>query len=444
MLDEQQLSIALQRALGFSTADQTEVVVQGEEAALTRYANNIIHQSVSSEDATLSVRAVLGQQIGVATTNRLDDESLRAVVARAAEIARHQPPNPDFKSLPGPQHIPKAPTYDEATRAASPALRAEGVRQVIARAKQDGLTCAGALATSYHWLGVANSLGVQATHGSSHASLTTTQIGAFSTGYWEAHSAAISDIDPIGVADHAARTALATADQRSIAAGEYDVILSPLATSELIGMLAYIALGALDVQEGSSLLVGHFGEKLISERLTLYDDGSDRHGLPTPFDYEGQPKGRVTFFEHGVAREVVYDSLTASKDGRQTTGHATPPPSEGPAAANIFLAPGSASEAEMIASTKRGIYVTRFWYNRVVHQSKAIVMGMTRDGAYLIEDGRLAGGIKNLRYTESLLRALSNVQQVGRDPLLFGSHSTICVPALKIAAFTFTGRTELR
>ena len=443
MLDEQQLSAAMQRALAFSSADQTEVVVQGEEAALTRYANNIIHQSVSSEDATLSVRAVLGQQIGVATTNRLDDESLQAVVARASEIARHQPPNPDFKSLPGRQPILDTPAYDEATRQASPILRAKAVSKVIARAKQDSLGCAGAFATSYRWLGVANSLGVHAEHGSAHARLTTTQIGPINTGYWEASAAAVADIDPAAVADHAARSA--DSEQLPLVAepGEYDVVLSPLAVSELIGMLAYIGLGALEVQEGSSFLVGHFGEKLISDLLTLYDDGNNRLGLPTPFDFEGQPKQHVTFFERGVAREVVYDSLTASKDGRQTTGHAESPPSEGPTPSNVFLAPGTSSEEEMIASTQRGIYVTRFWYNRVVHQSKAIVMGMTRDGAFLIEDGKLAGGIKNLRYTESLLRALSNVQLVGRDRLLFGGGRAICVPALKIAAFTFTGRTEL-
>ncbi len=303
--------------------------------------------------------------------------------------------------------------------------------------------CAGAFTTSYRWLGVANSLGVNVAHGSAHARLTATQIGPFNTGYWEASAAAVANIDPAAVADHAARPAAMDQAPRIVEPGEYDVVLSPLAVSDLIGILAYIGLGALEVQEGSSFLDDHFGEKLISDLITLYDDGNDGLGLPTPFDYEGQPRQRVTFFERGVAREVVYDSLTAGKDGRQTSGHAESPPSEGPAAANIFLAPGVSSEEEMITSTQRGIYVTRFWYNRNIHQRKAIVMGMTRDGAYLIEDGKLAGGIKNLRYTESLLRALSNVQMVGSDALLFSGWRTISVPALKIAAFTFTGRTEL-
>lgn len=443
MLDEAQLSDAMQRALSYSAADQTEVVVQGEEQALTRYANNIIHQNVASEDATLTMRAVFGQQTGVATTNRFDDDALRAVVARAAEIARQQPPDPDFNSLPGPQPLPPAPDYDEATRQASPTMRAAMVKTVIDRAKSDSLNCAGAFSTVYRWLGVANSLGVYASYGSTRAHLTTTQIGPISTGYWEATAAAVDDIDAVALADRPARTAASAQPPAALEPGEYDVVLSPLAVSELIEIFSYTGLGALDVQEGTSFMAGHFGEKLVSDLITLYDDGLAAGGLPTPFDYEGQPKQRARFFERGVAHEVVYDSLRAAKEGRQTTGHAMPPPSEGPLPGNVFLAPGDASEEQMIAATRRGIYVTRFWYNRVAHQTKTIITGMTRDGAYLIEDGKISTAIKNMRYTESILRALSKVQMVGSQPLLFGRWLTVSVPALKIAAFTFTGRTEL-
>lgn len=442
MLNEEQLAEAMRRALSYSTAEQTEVVIEAQEQGLARYANNIIHQHVYTADAKLTVRAVFGQRSGVASTNRLDDDALRDVVRRAAEIAKQQPPNPDFVSLPGPQPLPDAATYDDATRNASPTARAEAVKLVLERAKQDNLVTAGALSTAYHWLGVANSLGVFATHGRTHAGLTTTQISANSTGYWESHSDALSRLDVAATADHAASTALATTDPQTIEPSEYDVVLSPLAVADLILYLAYIGFSALDVQEETSFLVGHFGEQLISPLITLYDDGGDPQGLPMPFDYEGQPKQRVNFFERGISQEVVYDSLTASKAGRQTSGHAQPPPSRGPQAGNIFLAPGDSSEKQMIASTEHGVYVTRFWYNRVVHPTKTILTGMTRDGAYLISEGKLAGGIKNLRYTESIVRALNNVQMVGNQPLIFAGDGSISVPALKIVNFTFTGRTE--
>jgi predicted Zn-dependent protease len=200
--------------------------------------------------------------------------------------------------------------------------------------------------------------------------------------------------------------------------------------------LGYLGLGALSLQEGRSFLSGRMGEKVLGENVTIWDDATDPRSLAAPFDWEGQPKRNVTLIEKGVARTVVYDSYTANREGKESTGHALPAPNTvGPLPTNLFLAAGEASLNDMIESTKRGLLVTRFHYVNVIHEKETIITGMTRDGLFLIEHGRVTRPARNLRFTQSIVGALSKVEMVGREGRLT---EYAYVPALKIGKFSFT------
>jgi PmbA protein len=204
------------------------------------------------------------------------------------------------------------------------------------------------------------------------------------------------------------------------------------------------------VLEGRSWMNGHQGEQAMNPLVSIWDDGLDPGGLPLPFDYEGVPKRRVEIVSQGVVQGPVFDRRTASRAGTQTTGHALSPDvpnfmrGAGPIAQNLFLSSGKSSLEEMIASTPRGLYITRFWYTRLVHPRDCVVTGMTRDGVFWIENGEIAYPVKNLRFTQSYVQALAEVEAVGRETRLlkteYGSRA-IRVPALKIGGFNFTGMT---
>ena len=186
----------------------------------------------------------------------------------------------------------------------------------------------------------------------------------------------------------------------------------------------------------------------MSPLVSIWDDGNDPSGYPLPFDYEGVPKQRVNIVENGVVGSPLYDTYTAHKEGEDSTGHATPLGiGVGPYPFNLFMAGGENIVEEMIKSTKRGLYIATFWYTRPMHPRDAVVTGMTRDGVFMIEDGEITYPVKNLRFTQSYVDALANVEMVSRETRQIigefdqGINKSTCVPALKISAFNFTGST---
>ncbi|HLQ75779.1 MAG TPA: metallopeptidase TldD-related protein, partial [Terriglobia bacterium] len=232
--------------------------------------------------------------------------------------------------------------------------------------------------------------------------------------------------------------------------GEVTVILDPFATADLIGMLAYDGMSGLAFQEERSWMNGRTGQRIMSPEITIFDDGLDLRGIPLPFDFEGQPKRYVAIVENGVCKTPVYDSHTASRrPGLTSTGHAMPPSAggtTGPFPLNLFLQPGTSKEStveEMIRSTKRGLYITRFWYTRHVHPRDVVVTGMTRDGTFLVENGEIVGATKSMRFTQSYVDALAGVAAVGnRLRVLRAGGTTISVPAIKLNRFRFTSATK--
>lgn len=441
MLGADKLQQLAQQVLGASLAEQTEVVLVANDEQLTRFANNEIYQHVAETNVEVRVRAVQGQKIGVAVTNDLSADGLQRALQQAATIAERQAPHPDFRSLPAPQSITPVDGFVEATAQYTPAQRAAGVGTIVRLAHEAGLIAAGAFSTATQEIAVANSLGVWAYHPATSADLSTVVMDETS-GWAAAASRDVGEIDAQALGRQAVRKALRSREPQPLAAGTYPVVLEPYAVAEMLGYLNYLGFGALALQEGRSPL--ELGRQQASPLVTMYDDGYDLHGLPMPFDWEGVPKQRVNLIEQGVTRAVVYDTLTAGKDNVQSTGHALPAPNTyGPLALNLHMQPGELSTADLITSIERGVYVTRFWYVNVVQPKQAILTGMTRDGTFLIENGEIMGPVRNLRFTQSALDALRDVEAVGRDTVLErGYFGATRAPALRIGAFNFTSTTE--
>jgi len=446
LIGKQALQQIAEHVLALSSADQTEVLVQSTDEHLTRFANSTIHQNVSERDVAVRVRSVFGKKIGVASGNDLSDEALRKVVQSAETVARFQQDNPEFQSLPAPQPIEEMNVYVQATAECTPETRAKGVAAICALSRENGLQAAGAFTTSVDEIAIANSLGVSAYHCMTSAKAMTVVMGDTGSGYASDTAMDVSALDLEAIGRTAVDKALRSQHPVDAEPGPYTVILEEEAVATMLFTLGRLGLGALSVQEGRSFMNGRFGEQITGKNITIWDDGHDTRGMVLPFDFEGVPKQKVTLIENGVARNVVYDSFTAGREeGKTSTGHSLPAPNTmGPMSVNLFMAPGKATKEEMLASTERGIWVTRFHYTNPVHPVKTVLTGMTRDGTFLIENGEIARPIKNMRFTQSILEAFANAEMLGAEwklVRLFGGFGS-CVPAAKINGFTFTGTTE--
>jgi predicted Zn-dependent protease len=262
------------------------------------------------------------------------------------------------------------------------------------------------------------------------------------SGYAEQAAVDATTIEAEALGREAAAKARATSGAVSVEPGDYPVVLEEYAVIDLLDMLGYLGFSALAVQEGRSFV--EVGRQVGSELVSMHDDGADPAGLPMAFDYEGVAKQRVELIERGVCRGVVYDAQTAAREHRSSTGHGLPAPNTyGPFPINMLMAAGETKRDDLIAGLDRGLLVTRFHYTNPVHPKLAIVTGMTRDGTFLVEGGRIVGPVRNLRFTQSYLQALAGVVAVGRErKTLRGFLGGSVVPALRIEAFTFTGATE--
>ena len=423
---------------------EAEVLVMADDSALTRFANSEIHQNVAETNVTINLRVARGKRIGVASSGRTDAEGLRRLAEHAIQIARVVEELDDWAGLPGPTEAHAIPAaYSRATADASPEFRAEAARAVIGAADDAGVTAYGSFATGTETIAVANSNGVRAAATRTASQLITVSMGPDGgNGYAESAAVDASTIDAAALGREAADKARATSDPVSIEPGDYPVVLEEYAVVDLLDMLGYLGFSALAVQEERSFFEP--GKRIGSELVTIVDDGADPSGLPLAFDYEGVAKRRVELVERGVCRGVVYDSQTAARDGVGSTGHGLPAPNPwGPFPLNMLMDPGTSSREDLLAGLDRGLLVTRFHYTNPVHPKLAIVTGMTRDGTFLVEGGRVVGPVKNLRYTQSYLAALAGTVAVARErKTLKGFLGGVVVPAIRVDGWTFTGGTE--
>ncbi len=434
-----------------SDADETEVRVDSVTDALTRFANNTIHQNVAEQGASISVRTVFDGRTARATTNKTDEESLRRVVATSTELARRQPKNRNLLPMPGRQKYPAVRRYFEATAAATPADRARVVARVVKSAAGRGQTAAGIFSTGAMESVIANSQGLFAAYRQTRAEFSVTMMqdtaaagnSLGSSGWAKANAPDIRALDPLALAGSAGQKAALSRAPRELTPGRYTVILEPAATLDLVGFLFY-DFAATAVMDRRSCLNNRVGKKIFGENISLWDDATHPLQLGAPFDGEGMPRQKVLLVDRGVPRNLVYSRATARRLRKRATGHALALPSEwGEAPMNLVLEGGGSSVEQMIQSTERGILLTRVWYIREVDPYEKVLTGMTRDGTFLVEDGRVVCGIRNFRFNQSLLEMLSNVEQLGPAARAAGEEAfEMVVPAMKVRNFHFTEVTK--
>ncbi|MBZ5513623.1 MAG: TldD/PmbA family protein [Acidobacteriia bacterium] len=442
-LTRQRAEDIFSRVLKYSTADETEAIIGSTAYSLTRFANNTIHQNVAEEGIGVSVRVVVGQRTARASTNKLDEISVRQVCEAAMGLARLQPPDPELLPMPGAQTFRSVDRFYPGTAELMPQARAEIVRQVIGRAEKDGLTAAGVVSSGMTATSLFNSRGLSAFHEETVSEFSVTMLGPTSSGWAKSTSPNFEALDPEALADRAARKALESCEPREIAPGKYNVILEPAAVLDLLGFL-FFDFGGLAIHEQRSCLTGRLGQKLFGDNIHVRDDVYHPLQAGAPFDGEGLPRQRVTLIEDGVVKNVVYARQTARKMGTEPTGHGFPLPNEfGEAPMNIVMDGGRASIEDMIRSTERGLLVTRLWYIREVDPYQKILTGMTRDGTFWIENGEIRHGVKNLRFNQSVIDMLSNVEMMGAPQRTAGEESfEMVVPPVKVRDFSFSSLTK--
>jgi len=437
----------LEGVLNQEIADELELIAIRSREELTRFTDCAIHQNVAATDTGVHVRAWVDGKAGVVHTNDLSSAGLARATGDAAAMARAQT-RPAGYSPPVPLPVQEVQTWDEATWEADPAERARLVARVVKGAAAIGFNASGSLSTGGAEIWVRSTRGVDVHHRTSSARFVTVVLGkSGGSGYAEFSGSQLAEFAPEEAAERALRTAQASEKRIAVEPGEYTVVLEEPAVATLLGMVSMMGFSARSLLEKRSFLDGKLGQKLVSDLVTVYDDGLHPKTAVMPFDFEGVPKKRVHFFRNGVAEGVVHDTRTATLMKTESTGHALPPPASGwsPIPMHIIMEPGRAGDAELLSGVKRGLLVTRFHYARPVDPMRAVVTMMTRDGTFLIEDGKVGSAVDDMRITESGLRALSLVEAVGKEGRLithgegFGAY---LVPKLRIAKFTFTGRTE--
>ena len=440
---ERLLEVA-EAALGTGGADDVEALVYRQAGGLTRFASSRIHQSAWREDLWVRVRvAVDGNRVGTATVHAADADAVRRTARRAAEVAGTMPPDPGYPGMPGPAAYPEAGRHDEATAAADPATRAGLVAGVIRRLPA-GIVAAGACETRELEIALANTRGVRAAGATTAASFSILADAGSGTGWAEGTEPALADLDVAALGERAARKAVDSREPRELAPGAYPVVLEPTAASVMVQWLGWLGFGAKAYDEGRSFLVGRLGQRVCSPLVTIVDDATAADTIAVGFDFEGVPKRRVTLIDEGVAASLVYDFRAATGHGVEPTGHGLPAPSaEGALPTHLAMLPGHIPQAELVAGLERGLLVTRFHYTNLVNLMDTTITGMTRDGTFWVEDGKVAGAVRNLRFTQSILEALSSVRAVGAETELAAEdgYGAARAPALAIDRFSFSSAT---
>ncbi|HWF37943.1 MAG TPA: TldD/PmbA family protein [Candidatus Acidoferrales bacterium] len=432
-----------EKIIKLSEADETEVEIHLATDALTRFANNTIHQNVAEQILHISVRAVVDGRTARASSNKTDPESLRNVVSAAAQLARNQPRNPDLLPMLASQKYQKVSRFSSATAGATPQIRAREVIKVCCLAEKVKQTSAGILSSGHAQSVLMNSKGLLARYEQTRAEFSVTMLEENSSGWAKATSFDIREIDPLSLAESASRKAATSRNPRELAPGHYTAILEPAAVLDLVGFLFYDFAGTA-IRDKLSCFTGRLGKKIFSDNITLWDDVYHPLQLGEPFDGEGVPRQKILLIDRGVPTNMVYSRATAKKMKAKPTGHGFELPNEhGEAPMNLVWSGGDKSIEDMVASTERGVLVTRLWYIRDVDPYKKILTGMTRDGTFLVENGRIAGGIRNFRFNQSVIDMLGNVETLGPAVRSSGEESfDMVVPAMKVKNFHFSEVTK--
>ena len=416
-----------------------EVIFGRHNEALTRFANNTIHQNVAEIDHAISIRISEDHRTARVSTNRLHRDSVEAAVEQAIALTRASNPDETLPDLADADSVPRLDRYYASTASATPSIRAAGVADAIRIVEGAGQIAAGIFETCEFHESIFNSRGVAVEHAGTLAKFSITAMAADSSGWAKATNADLAEIDPRELATIAMGKARDSRNPREIAPGRYTVILEPAAVLDLVGQM-FADFSATALSDKRSFLTDRLHAKLFGDNISITDDV--RHPLQTgaPFDGEGMPRTSLRLVEAGVPKEIAVSRSAAAKSKLVATGHGFPLPNEaGEAPVNIVIGGGASHIDEMIRSTAHGVLVTRLWYIREVDPHEKMMTGMTRDGTFLIEGGQVTCGLRNFRFNQSLIEMLSNVEALSPSVRASGEEAfDMVVPAMKVAGFHFT------
>ena len=430
------------RVLKMSAADQTRVTIVSSQTGNTRFADASITTSGNAEDTSVTVTATIGRRRASATTNVLDDASLKRTVDLAAQLAKLAPEDPELMPELGPQTYQTVGAFIDRTANLDSETRVSAVRRAIESANGAGkaagqIFTAGFLEFNAQTIAVATSNGLFAYHRSTNAEFSITARTPDGTGSGWASGGARDwhAFDTQDAGRIAAQKAVASRNPATIAPGHYTAVLEPQAVNDLIPLLGG-ALNARNADEGRSPFSKpgggtRIGETVADSRVTLYSDPADKTLLGQPFDNEGLPIKRTVWIEKGVLKNLAYTRFWAQKQGKQPTG--------APLAGGLALVGGTKTTEELIAGCERGILVTHFFYIRALEARTVLQTGLTRDGTFLIEKGKITRSLKNFRWNESPLLMLNRLEDIGRSE---ATNAGRLMPALRISRFDFTSLSD--
>ncbi len=434
ILTKEEAQAILKKTLGFSKADECEVSISGSKGGNIRYARNAVSTAGEISTMGLAVTSTFGKRSGTATINEFDDASLEKVVRRAEELAKLAPENPEYVPLMGPQTFKESVSYNKATDDLTPEKRAEMVAKSLSVSKADKLEAAGFLENSTDFRAIMNSKGLFAYNKSTDVSfsVTTRNQAGTGSGYTERSFNDAGKLDTHALTKIAASKASGSAGARAIEPGRYTVILEPLAASDMLGNLVR-SFDARSAEEGRSFLSKkgggtRLGEQLFSENVTLYSDPLHPELPSSTWNGDGIPVEKTVWVDKGIVKNLSYSRYWAQQKNVKPL----------PSASRMIMEGGSKSLEDLIKGTDRGILVTRFWYIRMVDPQTMLLTGLTRDGTFYIENGKIQFPIKNFRFNESPVIMLNNVEELGKPERI----GNLVIPPMKIRDFNFTSLSD--
>ena len=425
----------LTRALKLSRADSCTINVGGNGGGNIRYARNTVSTAGATADMNLAVTASFGKRSGTATANQFDDATVERTVRAAEALAQLAPEDPEWMPPLGPQQYTPVPAaYVEDTASITPDYRAGVAEASIVPARGKGCVAAGFLQDGRNWRATANSAGLFAYHRATglNFSVTMRTEDGTGSGYVERDVNDMHRFDAAEASQIAIEKAIASREAKAIEPGKYTVIMEPTAAVDLLQPLVF-SLNARQADEGRSPLSRQgggtrLGEKLLDDSVTIWSDPTHPDIPDAAWSFDGRPQQRTTWVEKGVIQNLFYSRYWAEKQGKPAT----------PAPPNFIMEGGSASIEDLIRDTPRGVLITRFWYIRFVDPQTLLLTGLTRDGTFYIEDGKIKHAIKNFRFNESPIIMLNNVDALGKPMRMQGN----LVPPIRARDFTFTSLSD--
>jgi predicted Zn-dependent protease len=421
--------------LAAAEAEHTLIRFTDAESTTLRFANNQVVQHVSERGSDVNIRVSFGQKAGRASTNRLDGKSLLSTLRLAEQIARLAPEDPEYLPPLPPQKYLRIPTYRGSTASASPTELAHRTQPVVESCEKNNLVGAGILTYGVAASGIAASTGLYGYEQSTDSEFSLTATGADSSGWtFNSHR----NIDALDV-DRRTRTAVDKAvrsrEPRELSPGHYPVILEPAAVAGVLGPMFW-GLNAKSYYRGDSPFEGKLGSLILDTRLTVRTDPTHPDLMGSRFAGEGLASRKMVWVENGVLKQLYYDRFTAKEHGVEPTPFPSAP-------ILTFAGPTVRSTDDLIAQTKRAILVTNFWYIRMVDRNDLTITGMTRDGTFLVEDGKIVCGIKNFRFHDSPLRCFQQVDAAtGPQESITHERGKMLLPAVRLPDFHFSSATR--